>query len=60
MINRRCFLAWACLLPAAALAGCSGDPDAGRIKVEENQEEQKLLHDQIRKGLANPPPKKRR
>jgi len=42
------------------LSGCSNDPSSGGVQVDANKEEQKLLHDQIQKGIAKRPVTKRR
>jgi len=42
------------------LSGCSNDPGSGGVQVDANKEEQKLLQDQIQKGIAKRPVTKRR
>ncbi len=42
------------------LCGCSNDSSSGGVQVDANKQEQKLLHDQIQKGIAKRPVAKRR
>ena len=42
------------------VSGCSNSSSPGGVQVNANKEEQKLLHDQIQKGIAKRPVTKRR
>jgi hypothetical protein len=42
------------------VSGCSNNSTPSKVQVDANKQEQKLLHDQVQKGIAKRPVTKRR